>query len=214
MPSTPPEGEPVPPDGALPAGVADGAAGRAFGVYLHVPFCAVRCGYCDFNTYTPSELAGTGTGVDPAAFPARAVSELDLAARAMRAAGLPDRPASTVFVGGGTPTLLPPAALGLMLDAVRDRFGLADRVEVTVEANPDSVTADSLAALAGYGVTRISLGMQSAVGHVLATLDRTHDPGRVPGSTTSAYADRWSGRQASAASRLRRQSSSVSPGVP
>jgi len=182
MPSTPPEGEPVPPDGALPAWVAEGAAGRAFGVYLHVPFCAVRCGYCDFNTYTPSELAGTGTGtgVDPAAFPARAVAELDLAARVMRAAGLPDRPASTVFVGGGTPTLLPAADLGVMLAAVRDRFGLADGVEVTVEANPDSVTAESLAALAAHGVTRVSLGMQSAVGHVLATLDRTHDPGRVP----------------------------------
>ena len=180
MPSTPPEGEPAPPDGALPAGVADGAAGRAFGVYLHVPFCAVRCGYCDFNTYTPSELAGTGTGVDPRAFPARAVAELDLAATVIRAAGLPDRPASTVFVGGGTPTLLPAADLGLMLAAVRDRFGLAADAEVTVEANPDSVTADSMATLAGHGVTRVSLGMQSAVGHVLATLDRTHDPGRVP----------------------------------
>src|SRR5262249_11391149 len=112
--------------------------------------------------------------------PARAVAELDLAAGVIRAAGLPDRPASTVFVGGGTPTLLPPADLGLMLAAVRDRFGLADGVEVTVEANPDSVTAGSLAGRAEQGVTRVSLGMPSAVGHVLATLDRTHDADRVP----------------------------------
>ena len=90
MPSTPPEGEPVPPDGALPAGAAEGAGRRAFGVYLHVPFCVTRCGYCDFNTYTPSELAGDGARIDPRRYAASAVGELDLAAGVIRAAGLPD----------------------------------------------------------------------------------------------------------------------------
>src|SRR5690242_1597075 len=172
-----PDGEPAPLDGSLPASVALGATERAFGVYLHVPFCAVRCGYCDFNTYTATELGG---GASQAAYAATAVREIDLAAGALARAGLPDRPAPTVFIGGGTPTLLPPADLGLMLAAVRDRFGLAPGAEVTVEANPDSVTRESLAGLAAAGVTRVSFGMQSQVRHVLAILDRTHDPLRIP----------------------------------
>ncbi len=177
MPSTPPEGEPVPPDGALPATVLDGAADRSFGVYVHVPFCAVRCGYCDFNTYTSAELGG---GADQAAYASTATAELDLAARVLDAAGLPARPAQTVFFGGGTPTVLPAGDLARLLRAVRDRLGLAPGAEVTTEANPDSVTPAALAELAAAGFTRVSFGMQSAVPHVLATLDRTHDPARVP----------------------------------
>ncbi|BDZ43199.1 coproporphyrinogen III oxidase [Paraoerskovia sediminicola] len=171
-----PEGEPAPEDGALPTWLG-GPRSSAFGVYLHVPFCSVRCGYCDFNTYTASELGG---GADQAAYATTSLREIDLAARVMRDAGISDRPVSTVFVGGGTPTMLPAQDLVRMLAAVRDTWGLADDAEVTTEANPDSVTPESLATLARGGFTRVSFGMQSAVPHVLATLERTHDPARVP----------------------------------
>ena len=137
----------------------------------------MRCGYCDFNTYTAAELGG---GADQAGYARTAATELALAEAVLAEAGVPRRAASTVFVGGGTPTLLPPADLAGLLDAVRERFGLAPGAEVTTEANPDSVDAAGLAALAAAGFTRVSFGMQSAVPHVLAALDRTHDPARVP----------------------------------
>jgi oxygen-independent coproporphyrinogen-3 oxidase len=176
MPSALPIADAAPADGALPDSVTDGADTRSFGVYLHVPFCRVRCGYCDFNTYTSEQLLGAS----PADFAAQAIAELDLASRVLDVAGLPARPAATVFFGGGTPTLLPATDLVAMLDAVRARWGLADGAEVTTEANPDSVDRDYLATLAAGGVTRVSFGMQSAVPHVLATLERTHDPARIP----------------------------------
>ncbi len=185
MPSTPPPGDPAPPDGSLPGSAAEGAAGRSFGVYVHVPFCAVRCGYCDFNTYTSAELGG---GADLVAYAATATAELDLAAKVLDAAGLPARPAATVFFGGGTPTLLPAGDLAAMLGGVRDRFGLVSGAEVTTEANPDSVTPQALDQLAAAGFTRVSFGMQSAVPHVLAALDRTHDPARVPQAVAWARA--------------------------
>ena len=173
MPSTLPDGEPAPADGALPASSYDGLGERPFGVYVHVPFCATRCGYCDFNTYTATELGG---GATQAGYAATAVDELRLARRVL---GDRDLPVQTVFFGGGTPTLLPAGDLGSLLGAVRDEFGLAPGAEVTTEANPDSVTPESLQALRAAGFTRVSFGMQSAVTHVLATLDRTHDPDRV-----------------------------------
>jgi putative oxygen-independent coproporphyrinogen III oxidase len=181
----PPPGDAAPADGVLPALTADGADARAFGVYVHVPFCAVRCGYCDFNTYTSAELGG---GADLAAYAGTATVELDLAAKVLDAAGLPARPAATVFLGGGTPTLLPAADLAALLGGVRDRFGLAPGAEVTTEANPDSVTPQALEQLAAAGFTRVSFGMQSAVPHVLAALDRTHDPARVPQAVAWARA--------------------------
>ncbi len=177
MAGPPPDGDPAPPDGALPRSTAEGAGDRRFGVYLHVPFCAVRCGYCDFNTYTATELGG---GADQAAYAQTALRELDLAARVLSAAGVGGRAASTVFVGGGTPTLLPAADLATMLQGIERRFGLEPGAEVTTEANPDSVTRQSLQQLAQAGFTRVSFGMQSAVPHVLAVLERTHDPDRVP----------------------------------
>ena len=146
---------------------------RSFGMYVHVPFCSVRCGYCDFNTYTADEL---GEGATRASYADTAISEIELAARTLAPAPIVE----TVFFGGGTPTQLPSDDLVRILDAVRSTFGLADDVEVTTEANPDSVTPDSLAALRAGGFTRISFGVQSAVPHVLATLDRTHDPANVP----------------------------------
>jgi putative oxygen-independent coproporphyrinogen III oxidase len=173
VPSTLPDGDVAPSDGSLPAAALAELSTAELGVYLHVPYCSVRCGYCDFNTYTATEL---GDGASQATYAASAIAEVDLLARV-----LPGAPAaSTVFFGGGTPTLLPSADLVAMLAAVRDRFGLAEDAEVTTEANPDSVTPTSLAALRAGGFTRISFGMQSAVPAVLAVLDRTHDPERVP----------------------------------
>ena len=153
-----------------------------FGVYVHVPFCSVRCGYCDFNTYTADEL---GEGVTRESYADTAIAEIELAARTLATSGgLPV--VETVFFGGGTPTQLPSADLVRMLDALRSTFGLDPEAEVTTEANPDSVTPASLAELRHGGFTRISFGVQSAVPHVLATLDRTHDPARVPEAVRSA----------------------------
>ncbi|TFD63869.1 radical SAM family heme chaperone HemW [Cryobacterium sp. Hh38] len=171
-----PIGDPAPDDGLLPASAAVNAAERDFGVYLHVPFCRVRCGYCDFNTYTATELRG----VKQSDYASQAVLEVEAAGRILTASGVPERPVATVFFGGGTPTLLPVTDLTKMLGAVRDQWGLTDDAEVTTEANPDSVDAAYLGALAEAGFTRVSFGMQSAVPHVLATLERTHDPERVP----------------------------------
>jgi len=177
MPSVLPLGDPAPSDGLLPAQAADGAAARAFGLYVHIPFCAVRCGYCDFNTYTATELGG---GASQDAYAQTAVSEVALAAKVLARSGVPERKLSTVFFGGGTPTLLPAGDLARILRAAIDQWGIEDGAEVTTEANPDSVTPESLAILKEAGFTRVSFGMQSAVPHVLKVLDRTHTPSRVP----------------------------------
>ena len=146
-------------------------------VYIHVPFCAVRCGYCDFNTYTATELGGGGSQAE---YPANAIREMDLTLAEDRAAGYEYEQVSTVFFGGGTPTLLPADDLVSMLDHLRRLIPLADGAEITTEANPDSVTRAALSRLAAGGITRVSFGMQSAVPSVLRTLDRTHDPEKVP----------------------------------
>lgn len=180
MPSVLPLGDPAPADGILPPQVLAGVEHRNFGLYVHIPFCAVRCGYCDFNTYTATELGG---GASQDAYATTAVSELDFAALALDASGLPRRPPlSTVFFGGGTPTLLPAEDLARILRAAVDQWGGLEPggAEVTTEANPDSVTPESLRVLADAGFTRVSFGMQSAVPHVLKVLDRTHTPSRVP----------------------------------
>ncbi|MDO9494345.1 MAG: radical SAM family heme chaperone HemW [Nocardioides sp.] len=185
MPSALPVGDPVPADGSLPASALEGLGERPFGFYVHVPFCTVRCGYCDFNTYTADEL---GPGVSRATYAASAVSEVRRARQVLGHAEAKLSSVDTVFVGGGTPTLLSPADLGAVLDAVDEEFGLAPGAEVTTEANPDSVTPETLAGLRERGFTRISFGMQSAVPHVLAVLDRTHDPARVPDAVAWARA--------------------------
>ena len=176
MPSVLPLADLAPSDGALPASVTVGAAERNFGVYVHVPFCRVRCGYCDFNTYTSDELRGAKR----TDYAGQAIAEVALARDILRRVDLPERPVSTVFFGGGTPTMLPVTDLTEMLATVGATWGLVDGAEVTTEANPDSVDAAYLASLADAGFTRVSFGMQSAVPHVLATLERTHDPDRVP----------------------------------
>ncbi|MHA3020796.1 radical SAM family heme chaperone HemW [Mycobacterium sp. BMJ-28] len=151
-----------------------------FGIYIHVPFCASRCGYCDFNTYTPAELGGA----NPQGWLAAVRIELELAA-----AQVGSRLVDTVFVGGGTPTMLGGDGLAGVLDAVRDNFVLAPDAEVTTEANPESSSPALFARLRAAGYTRISLGMQSAAPHVLAVLDRVHSAGRAPAAAVEARAE-------------------------
>src|SRR4051812_147760 len=179
MPSAPPAGDPAPADGRLPPAALASLGDRGLGVYVHVPFCAVRCGYCDFNTYTAAELGplGGAPGASRETYAHAAIAEIRLARRVL---GQGDRPVDTVFFGGGTPTLLPAADLVRVVDAVRDELGLAEGAEVTTESNPDSVSPRDLETLRRGGFNRISFGMQSSVSHVLRVLDRTHDPERVP----------------------------------
>jgi len=172
MAGLPPDGVPGPADGSLPESAVTRLGTAPFGVYVHVPFCLTRCGYCDFNTYTATEL---GSGASRESYAALAIGELKLAAKVLAGrAG----PVQTVFFGGGTPTLLPPGDLAAILRAIDAELGLANDVEVSTEANPETVDEPALAELRAGGFTRISFGMQSAVPHVLAVLDRVHQPGR------------------------------------
>ena len=171
-----PDGMRWPDSGSLDPGLVEAERGRPLSLYVHVPFCRVRCGYCDFNTYT----VGFGPGAQVGDYAPSVLAEARLAARVMEDAGLPDRAAETVFFGGGTPTMLDVAELSEILAGLRERIGIAAGAEVTLEANPDTVTRGDLRALANAGFTRVSFGMQSAVPAILATLDRTHAPKRVP----------------------------------
>ncbi|MFI8995147.1 radical SAM family heme chaperone HemW [Streptomyces sp. NPDC053542] len=186
MPSALPDGEPMPEDGALPASALDGAGERPLGFYLHVPYCATRCGYCDFNTYTATELRGSG-GVLASRenYADTLVEEIRLARKVL---GDDPRRVETVFVGGGTPTLLPAADLGRMLAAIREEFGFTPGAEITTEANPESVDPRYLEELRAGGFNRVSFGMQSARQHVLKILDRTHTPGRPEACVAEARA--------------------------
>ncbi|NYE49082.1 oxygen-independent coproporphyrinogen-3 oxidase [Spinactinospora alkalitolerans] len=177
MPSVPLGGEPVPDDGSLPAGSLAGVGARPLGVYVHVPFCVTRCGYCDFNTYTAEELRSRDGGATASreTYTDLAAAEIGLARRVL---GPADAPVRTVFVGGGTPTLLSPQDLGRVLSAIDAEFGLEPGAEVTTEANPETVDRDYLLRLRDAGFTRVSFGMQSARPHVLSVLDRAHTPGR------------------------------------
>lgn len=185
MPSALPDGEPVPSDGSLPAHARTGLGDRPFGFYLHVPYCATRCGYCDFNTYTATELHSAGAVASQETYAANLVGEIRLARKVLGDAELPVR---TVFLGGGTPTLLPARDLVAMLAAIREEFGLAEDAEVTTEANPESVDPAYLAELREGGFNRISFGMQSARPHVLQVLDRHHTPGRPEACVAEARA--------------------------
>ena len=149
-----------------------------FGIYVHVPFCLTRCHYCDFVTYT---------GMEGLRRPyAAALGE----EAAMAAAALgPEPPVVTsVFVGGGTPTLLPAEDLGRLLARLRELLPFADGAEVTVEANPETVDAAMAEGLAGAGVTRVSMGAQSFDDRVLAGLGRVHDAARVAAAVTTLRA--------------------------
>jgi putative oxygen-independent coproporphyrinogen III oxidase len=174
-----PDGETAPLDGVIPTGTDPASP---FSVYLHIPFCTVRCGYCDFNTYTASELRG----VTRQSFVDDLIAEIRWSAGVLASSGIAQRPASTVFFGGGTPSLLDPADIGRILHAVRDVHGIRDDAEVSLEANPDTLTQESAAALVAQGVTRFSIGMQSAVPRVLSLLDRSHNPASVADAVAAA----------------------------
>ncbi len=171
-----PDGDLAPENGRLPEQALAEFGSKPFGLYVHVPFCRARCGYCDFNTYTSQEL-GDEVGASQSTYAEAAIREIRFARQVL---GERDVPIETIFFGGGTPTLLPPADLGAIVASAAAEFSLADDVEITTEANPDSVTAWDLEELRNAGFNRLSFGMQSAVDHVLRTLDRTHDPLRVP----------------------------------
>ena len=167
--------DPAPSDGLFTAKELIGSMGRSFHAYVHIPFCEVRCGYCDFNTYTASEL-GTLKQSD---FAKSLISEIIFSGEVLKKSNVPKRPFKTIFFGGGTPTILPAADLISILSALESEFGFEDRAEITFEANPDTVTLEMLDSLRKAGFNRISIGMQSAVPEVLATLERTHKPENV-----------------------------------
>lgn len=167
-----PSGEAVPADGLIPT---TPATDTPWSVYLHIPFCTVRCGYCDFNTYTANELRG----VTRSSFVDDLIAEIEWSAKVLTDSGVPLRSASTVFIGGGTPSLLPASDIQRILSAVRSVHGVHADAEVTMEANPDTVTDELVEGLAATGVTRLSIGMQSAVPRILDILERTHNPDSV-----------------------------------
>jgi oxygen-independent coproporphyrinogen-3 oxidase len=151
--------------------------------YIHIPYCVKRCGYCDFNTYTPSELKIT-EGLAQISN-----SYIDLLLMEIKAAKVQVGQSANVpsiFFGGGTPSLMQPDDIGRVISAIKSEFTLLPDAEITMECNPDTVTKESLAAFRAIGVNRVSFGMQSAVKHVLATLDRTHNPENLLQVTTWA----------------------------
>lgn len=151
--------------------------------YIHIPYCVKRCGYCDFNTYTPSELKIT-EGLAQISN-----SYIDLLLMEMKAAKVQVGQSANVpsiFFGGGTPSLMQPNDIGRVISTIKSEFTLLPDAEITMECNPDTVTKESLAAFRAIGVNRVSFGMQSAVKHVLATLDRTHNPENLLQVTTWA----------------------------
>ena len=156
---------------------------RPLSFYIHIPYCLKRCGYCDFNTYTPGELkAGSDIAEVSTGYIDLLIAESKIAKGKLQGS----KPIETIFFGGGTPTLMEPADLGRVLDSLKSDFGFVTNIEITIEANPDTVSKEKLAALRGVGINRISFGMQSAATHVLAVLDRTHNPENVIKATNWA----------------------------
>jgi len=148
---------------------------RTLSAYVHIPFCASRCGYCDFNTYTAAELQRDGTSITAATYPDRVIAEVDWLRRNN---SLDERELTSVFFGGGTPTLIDSLELVRILQSLKSAYGFTHDMEVTTEANPDSVTLKDLEILRTGGFTRISFGHQSSATNVLALLERTHTPGK------------------------------------
>jgi oxygen-independent coproporphyrinogen-3 oxidase len=149
--------------------------------YIHIPYCTKRCGYCDFNTYTPNELREGGTlEAVSAGFVDALISEVTFAART-NSTTIP-----TIFFGGGTPSLMPAKELGRVLDLLKQRWEFSPNIEITMECNPDTLTLKSLEEYRAIGINRLSMGMQSAERSVLKVLDRTHDPENVQLSIENA----------------------------
>lgn len=150
------------------------SATSALSFYIHIPYCVKRCGYCDFNTYTPQELNTANLSLITTPYIDAVLREIEMAKKCVGAFDVP-----TIFFGGGTPSLMPSSEIARVISKVREEFKLDPGAEITLEANPDTLSASYLDELVAAGVNRISLGMQSAVPHVLAALDRTHNPENV-----------------------------------
>lgn len=163
----------------------DSHSNMPFEVYVHVPFCLRRCGYCDFNTYTARDL---GEGASREGYADVAIQEMQLVKQWQEFHRICEPEAQSVFFGGGTPTVLKACDLVRMLQEIRNLWGLQPGAEITTEANPDTADEAYIAELAAGGFTRISFGMQSAVPHVLKTLDRTHTPENVTRGIKAANA--------------------------
>ncbi len=150
------------------------SATKALSFYIHIPYCTKRCGYCDFNTYTPQELNTPNLALITTPYIDSAISEIELAKERVGKAMVP-----TIFFGGGTPSLMPAGEIARVIKSIEDNFELDSNIEITLEANPDTVDESYLKAIRAAGVNRISIGMQSVKSHVLAALDRTHNPENV-----------------------------------
>jgi len=170
-----PKGEPAPADGLIPLQAAISSIDKTFHSYVHVPYCKARCGYCDFNTYTAEEIGTSSQGT----FAQTLIKEIEFSKEVLENSRIPNRALSTVFFGGGTPTLLPVTDLIAILEKLKETFGFDSGLDITTEANPDSVDEEYLRQLKDAGFTRVSIGMQSAVPKVLAVLERTHNPENV-----------------------------------
>ena len=143
--------------------------------YVHIPYCVRRCGYCDFNTYTPAELSiSSDLSATSRSYIDLLIREIEFARTTSDATIVP-----TIFFGGGTPTLMESKDLARVIAAIGNKFELAPNVEITTEANPDTVTKEKMHELREAGFNRVSFGMQSALPHVLKALDRTHNPENV-----------------------------------
>jgi oxygen-independent coproporphyrinogen-3 oxidase len=180
-----PKGEKAPVDGLIPESALVDFESRTFHAYVHVPYCEVKCGYCDFNTYTADEIGTSTQGT----FAKTLISEIDFAETALDKSGFAKREFTSVFFGGGTPTMLPATDLIAMLEKLKNTFGIKTTADITTEANPDSVDEQYIKDLKAGGFNRISFGMQSAVPHVLKVLERTHKPenvGKVVGFAKAA----------------------------
>lgn len=153
--------------------------------YIHIPYCVKRCGYCDFNTYTPAELKiSTGLEQISNSYIDLLLQEID----SVREQIVGEITVPSIFFGGGTPSLMQPNDIGRVISKIKTEFDLPLNSEITLECNPDTVTKDSLENFKKVGINRVSFGMQSAVPHVLATLDRTHKPENLAQATTWANA--------------------------
>lgn len=151
--------------------------------YIHIPYCVKRCGYCDFNTYTPAELKiSTGLEQISNSYIDLLLQEID----SVREQIVGEITVPSIFFGGGTPSLMQPNDIGRVISKIKTEFDLPLNSEITLECNPDTVTKDSLENFKKVGINRVSFGMQSAIPHVLATLDRTHKPENLAQATTWA----------------------------
>jgi putative oxygen-independent coproporphyrinogen III oxidase len=165
-----PEGSPAPLDGNL-TNLFD-LVNKPFSLYVHVPYCSKRCGYCDFNTYTPSELDRED---QIESWLNSAVKEIELARRVLKE----ELTIDTIFFGGGTPSLLDSNTVDNFIQSVKSNFKLKPGLEITIEANPDSITEEKSQRWLNSGINRVSIGMQSSTKEVLKKLDRTHNPDNV-----------------------------------